>query len=272
MIVSTIIEFIVEVFLNYFPGIFFSSLAIVIGLLTYFFGGKKNIQLMETSYESLKQGSKKWISEFTLDKEGSSGRTYLIETKTGSPIEDVRVHFLLVPRHLMVSRVAARLKKRRDFVFIAADPSNEVLKRYQMEIFPKKNQKGIKKLIDILDKLDTYETGNKIMDETLLIKINDKEIINVIFQQDKNIFRSLYTLRDNIERISFYPFESPSIRFIVLLNDRLQQKLFINFVFNFTAIMTTLAKKEYFSKPRKTSLGLYRDKTDAKDKDKRFVI
>ena len=36
--------------------------------------------------------------------------------------------------------------------------------------------------------------------------------------------------------------------------------------------MTRLAKKEYFSKPRKTSLRLYRDKTDAKDKDKRFVI
>ncbi|MHA1947162.1 MAG: hypothetical protein ACXAC6_12085 [Candidatus Hodarchaeales archaeon] len=267
-----VLDFFLSLIIAYFPGIFFSVLAIIVGLVIYFVGSKKNIQMMENSHESLMEGSKNWVSNLGSDKEGPSGGTFILETKNNSPIEHVKAHILLIPRHLMVSLVAAKLKKRRDRLFIAADPNHETLKRYQIEIMPINNQKRIKELFEMLEKLDTFKTGNKTLDETLLIKANNIKLVYEIFQQEKKLFRSLYTLRDNIERISFYPFEAPSIRFVALINDRLQQKLFIDFVFNFTEVMTNIAQKDHFIKQRKESLRLYRDPTLDKDKDKRYRI
>jgi hypothetical protein len=256
----------------YFPGIFFSVIALITGIVVYFVGSKKNIRMLENSYVSLKEGSKDWASEFSFDKEGPSGRTLVIETKSKSPLKFVRAHILLIPRHLMVSLVAAKLKKRRDRLFIAADPTDETLKRYQIEILPIKEKKRIEELTEMLKKLDMYKTGNKTLDETLIIKANSVRLLSDLFQQEKELLRNLYRLRDNIERISFYPFETPSLRFIAFIDDRLQQRLFINFVFNFTEFITTIATKNHFIKQRKASLRLYRDDTLDKDKSKRYRI
>jgi hypothetical protein len=48
----------------YFPGIFFSVIALITGIVVYFVGSKKNIRMLENSYVSLKEGSKDWASEF----------------------------------------------------------------------------------------------------------------------------------------------------------------------------------------------------------------
>ncbi|MFW9997173.1 MAG: hypothetical protein ACFFD4_34335, partial [Candidatus Odinarchaeota archaeon] len=234
----------------------------------YHFGKKKNLELMNTSFELISRDAGDWLTNIKLVEEATIGRTYLAEVKSELPFVNLRIHFTLVQRHLILSKLASLLKKRRDYVLFEADPSDDIVKRYQLEILSKNDQKRIKALKDMLWQMQMLTTENKRLDDAYLIRVNDLEFFRAVFQKRQQIVRNLFAQRNNIIRISLYPLESPSIRIVAELNETVKPKLLFEIMKDFTSEIAKLASKGYYAKQRTTGIRLYRDETVEKEKER----
>ncbi|MFX0013930.1 MAG: hypothetical protein ACFFB2_12905 [Promethearchaeota archaeon] len=265
----TIIDYVIAYFFYflYNGSLIFASLTIIIGIVTYYFGKKKNLQLMDSTYNSINKGTEQKITNFKLVERSTMGRTYFVETKPDLPLKDFRIHFALVHRHLLLSKIASMIRKRRDFILLEADPADKIVHRYQFEILPNREQKNIKALYDMLKHLHTLETQSSKFNETFIIKVNDFEFFKKILEEQSDIIKKIYAQKEQIIRISLYPLESPSIRLAAEINESLKPKLLFDILFELTSGITSLAKKGYFSKQKQIP-RVIKDTTIEKDKKK----
>jgi hypothetical protein len=247
-----------------------ASIALITGLLIYFFGKKKNIKLMDDTTRSLEEENGKQALKLKLVEESTVGRTFLVKVKEGLPFTNFRIHFTLINRHLILSLIASILRRRRDHILLEANPKDKIVNRFQLEILPLKEQKGIKTLSDMLLDLEPVEIKTFNLNDIYIIRTNDSELIRIIFQTNRDIAKRLYLMRNHIIRVSFYPLENPSLRLVAKLNEQLITKPLIDIILNLTTGITTIAKKGYLTKDRKAGLRIYRDKTVEKDKEKRY--
>ena len=272
----TIIDYVIAYFFYflYNGSLIFAVLTIVIGIMTYYVGKKKNLQLMDSTYDLINKGSKERISKYKLVEKSTMGRTYLAEVEPNLPLTNIRIHFALVHRHLLLSKIGSLIRKRRDYILIEADPTDKIIHRYQYEIIPNREKKSIKALYDMLENLDTLETQSSKFNDLFVIKVNDSEFFKKIFQENSQIIKRIYLQKDHITRISLYPLESPSIRLVAEINEDIKPKLLIEILFDISDSISSFAKKSYFSK-RKVIPRIYRDKTLDKEKkryDDRYKI
>jgi len=242
---------------------------VLVGLSVYYFGKKENLKLMDESFEILKHEMGDWIINSELAEMSTTGRTYLLKMKGDNIFTNFRVHFTMVHRHLILSRIGSILRKRRDYVLIEADPSVDLVKRYQLEILPKRETKRIKALSDVLLNLKSIELGHSNFDAIFLIRVNAPLLFPAILQYKKNIAKNLFAYRNMIVRISFYPLTSPSLRIVAELSDRLNFKHLLDILSDFTIGIISLGKKGQYAKER-TSLRIVRDKDLEKDKEKKY--
>ncbi|MFX0206298.1 MAG: hypothetical protein ACFFDT_09940 [Candidatus Hodarchaeota archaeon] len=267
---ATIIDYVVAYFLYflYNGSLIFAVLVVVIGMMTYFVGKRRNLQLMDFTYNQIDKGSRQKITKYQLVEKSTMGRTYLAEVEPNLPLTNIRIHFALVHRHLILSKIASLIRKRRDYLLFEADPTDKIVHRYQFEILPNYERKSIKALYEMLKHLDTLETQSSKFNEIFVIKVNDLEFFSKILQENSQIIKKIYNQKDHITRISLYPLESPSIRLVAEINEDLKPKFLLDILFDLTNGITSLAKKGYFAK-RKSVPRIYRDKTLDKEK-KRF--
>ena len=223
---------------------------------------------MNNTFKTTKQSSKDWITKFKLVEESTTGRTYLLNVKPNLSLKDFRVHFTMVNRHLILSKIASIIRKRRDYILLEADPSDKVVKRYQLEVLPRREEKSIKALLDMLGKLEPLELGSSKLEEIFIFRVNDSELFLTAFKKEKQIIKNLYSLRNHIIRLSYYPLESPSIRLVAELSESLNPRPLMDILFNLTANIADLGNKGYYAKQRTIGLRIYEDKTIEKDKQK----
>ncbi|MHA2294524.1 MAG: hypothetical protein ACXAEU_09155 [Candidatus Hodarchaeales archaeon] len=240
-------------------------LAIPIGLVVYYYGKKKNNQMMDSSYELVSKGTKEWLTKLKLVEEATIGRTYLAESNSGLPFSDIRFHFTLVKRHLIISSLASKLRNRRDYFLIEVEPLDKIVKRYQLEVLAKSDNKRIKAMSDLLNKLKMLEFGNRKLDNTFLVKVNDLELFKTIFTKKKQIISNLYAQRNIFVRFSLYPLQTPSLRIVVELNERIKPRQMMHMLIEFTNEITEIAKKGYMK--QKTTSKVYRDESLEKSKE-----
>jgi len=258
----------IDVFFNYFlyylPSFILTFFAFLIGIAIYFVGKKKNIYLMNQFSSKFNEAIEGRVNNLDLKEHSTVGRTYLGETKENLSLRNFRLHFTMVKRHLILSKAGAILRNIHDYVLLEADPSDNVVKRYQLEILQKNDMKRIKALSDMLQTLETIELGDKIK-QFFIIKTNDKNLFLACFREDKNILKKIYAQRNFIVRISYYPLESPSIHLVAEMREGLNPKFLIDILFDLTTIITKLGKSGYYSKQRETQ-RIVKDKTIEKDK------
>ncbi len=262
------IDILIFYIVYFLPSITLTLLALITGILVYFLGKRKNLIIMNNTFKKTKQCSKDWITNFKLAEESTTGRTYLLEVKPNLSLKDFRVHFTMVNRHLILSKIASILRKRRDYILLEADPSDNVVKRYQLEVLPRREEKMIKALLDMLGELEPLELGSSKLEEMFIFRVNDSELFLTAFKKGKHIIRNLYSLRNQIIRLSYYPLESPSIRIVAVLSESLNLKPLMDLLFTLTANIADLGKKGYYSKQRTVGLRIHEDKTVEKDKRK----
>ncbi|MFX1285988.1 MAG: hypothetical protein ACFFB5_20260 [Promethearchaeota archaeon] len=265
---SSWIDIIFFYIIYFLPSFALTLLALITGILVYFLGKRKNLMIMNKAFKATKQSSKDWITNFELVEESTTGRTYLLEVKPDLSIKNFRVHFTMVNRHLILSKIASIIRKRRDYILLEADPSDKVVKRYQLEVLPRREEKSIKALLDMLGKLEPLELGSSRLEEKFIFRVNDSDLFLTAFKKGKNIIRNLYSMRDHLIRLSYYPLESPSIRIVAELTESLNPRPLMNILFNLTANIADLGKKNYYSKKRTIGLRIHEDKTVEKDKQK----
>ncbi|UCG01173.1 MAG: hypothetical protein JSW11_16335 [Candidatus Heimdallarchaeota archaeon] len=263
----TPIDVITAYIIYFLPTITLSLLTVLIGLIVYYFGKKRNLWLMENTFSSISHGSGKRITELKLVEESTMGRTYLAEVKPDLSVTNFRIHFTMVHRHLILSKIASIIRKRRDYILLEADPSDKVVNRYQLEILPRREHNRIKKLVDMLGKLQTLEIRNPRFEESFIARVNDSDFFEAIFQKNKRLIQILFNQRNHIVRVSLYPLESPSIRVVAELNEQVNPKLLIDVIFFSAAAITSVAKKGFFAK-QKAGLRVVPDKTLEKDKER----
>lgn len=244
------------------------SLTVIIGIIVYFVGKKKNLQLMDHAFKLVNHTGGDKIVNFDLVEESTIGRTYLGEVKPELSLTNFRVHFAMVQRHLLLSKIASILKKRCDYILLEAEPSDRVVKRYQLEILPKREEKRIKALVEMLGKLETMEIGNPKLEEIFIFRVNDAEFFHKAFHVGKRLIKNLYSQRNHLIRLSYYPLETPSIRLVAELNERFNPKILIEILFDLTTNITKLGNKGYYAKQR--HLRVFKDKNVEKDKQRRY--
>jgi len=263
----TIIDYVIAYFLYflYNGSIIFAVLALVIGMMTYFLGKRKNLQLMDYTYDLINKSSQQQLIKYELVEKSTMGRTYIAEVQPNLPLTNIRIHFALVHRHLILSKIASILRKRRDYILIEADPTDKIVHRYQFEIIPNHEKKSIKALYDMIKNLNTLEIPSSKYNETFITKVNDLEFFEKIFQENTQIIKKIYAQKNNITRISLYPLESPSIRLVAEIKEELKPRLLLDILFDLTNSISSLTKKGYFAK-RKVIPRIYRDTTLDKEK------
>jgi hypothetical protein len=250
----------------YLPSLALSLSVLMIGLLNYYFGKKKNIQLMDYYFELFKKASGTQFKEIKMAEESTIGRTYLLTVKSDKSLEDFRLHFTMVQRHLIISRLISKLRKRRDYGLLEAEPKDKVVKRYQLEILAKHDEKRIESLAEMLGKLETLNIGSNRFEEFFIIRVNDSDFFKAVFQKEQEIIKYIYAIRNSIVRISYYPLERPSIRLVTNMDNDINPKLLFNILFELTSTIVFLGKKSYYSKQRSVASRLVKDVTLEKDK------
>ena len=250
------------------PGIIMGTLTIIIGLVVYILGKRRNIEIMDSSFKLIEKSGKDRITNFKMVEESTIGRTYLGEVKQGLSLKDFRVHFTMVQRHLILSKIAAIFRNRRDYVLLEAEPSDNVVKRYQLEILPKREEKRIKALVNMLGKLERVEVGSPHLEEIFIFRVNDEELFVKALREGKRIIKNLYAQKNHIVRLSYYPLEKPSIRLVAELMDGVNPKQLLDILFDLTMNITNLGKKGYYAKQR-SNLRVIKDETLEKDKRRR---
>jgi hypothetical protein len=263
-----LLTLIVLYFIELLPGIVMGTLTIIVGLIFYVRGKRKNHEIMDKTFKLIEKSGKDRITKFERVEESTIGRTYLGEVKQGLSITDFRVHFTMVQRHLILSRIAAVIRNRCDYVLFEAEPSDKVVKRYQLEILPKREEKRIKALIEMLGQLKRIDIGSPQLEEIFIFRVNDEELFVKALRKEKGIIRNLYSQRNHIVRLSYYPLEKPSIRLVAELIDGINPKQLIDILFDLTMNISELGRKGYYAKQR-GSLRVVKDENLEKDKHRR---
>jgi len=243
--------------------------AFILGIAVYYFGKKKNLQLMDDTFRIFNERSGERLIKLDLAEYSTMGRTYLGELKPELSLENFRIHITLVQRHLILSRIASILRKRKDYILIEADPIDKIVHRYQLEILPRRDEKNIKALVDMLNRLEKINIKSAKFADIFSIWVNDPELFIAAFQKQPQIIKNIYTQRNNIIRVSIYPLESPSIRLAAELTEELKPSVLMDILFELTSGIITLGKKGYYAKQRTAGLGIIEDKTLEDDKKKR---
>ncbi|MFX0171777.1 MAG: hypothetical protein ACFE9L_07655 [Candidatus Hodarchaeota archaeon] len=265
----TIIDYVIYYLRSLLPSFILASLVVLIGLLVYYFGKKTNLTLMDESIKHFERESSDWVTKIDLVEKSTVGRTYLVEVEDDYFLSNFRLHFTMVHRHLILSRIGSILRNRRDYVLLEADPKIEFVKRYQLEILQQKDTKRIKALSGMLLNLHTLELKNPSFDKHYKTWANAPRLFFGLLKEKKNIVKNLYTYRDYIVRVSIYPLSSPSIRLVAELNSKLNFKHLSQIISDITTGIITLGKKGIYAKERE-SLRVSRDKDVEKDKGKRY--
>ncbi|MFX0183240.1 MAG: hypothetical protein ACFE95_09200 [Candidatus Hodarchaeota archaeon] len=265
----TIIDYVIYYLLSLLPSFILASLVVLIGLFVYYMGKKTNLKLMDESIEHFKQETSDWILKVDLVETSTVGRTYLVKVEDSSNLSNFRLHFTMVHRHLILSKIGSILKNRRDYVLLEADPKVEFIKRYQLEILQQKDTKRIEALSSMLLNLHSLELNNPNFDRHYKTWVNAPKLFLGLLKEKKKIVRNLYTHRDYIVRVSIYPLSSPSIRVVAELNDRINFKHLSEILFDLTTGIMILGKKGIYAKER-GSIRVSRDKDVEKDKAKRY--
>jgi hypothetical protein len=263
-----LLAIIIAYFVIYLPSIALSLSVLIIGLLNYHYGKKKNNQLMDYYLELFKKASGNRFKGIKIDEESTIGRTYLLNVKSDESLEDFRLHFTMVQRHLFISRIISKLRKRQDYGLLEAEPRDKVVKRYQLEILAKNDEKRIKTLVDMLGQLNTFEVGNKMFEDFFIVRVNDSDFFNSVFKRDQEIIKNIYAARNSIVRISYYPLERPSVRLVTNMDNNITPKQLYNILFKLTSTMAFLGKKGFYTKQRTVASRIVKDITLEKDKSR----
>ncbi|MFX0124928.1 MAG: hypothetical protein ACFFAE_14955, partial [Candidatus Hodarchaeota archaeon] len=205
-------ETIIGIFYYFLPSFIISIFVVIIGLIVYLFGKKRNNLLMDNMVDEFNRNCQDRISTIKLVEASSMGRTYEATLKEGLSLTNFRMHFTMVHRHLIISKIASYFSHRKDFFLIEGDPTSKIVKPYQLEVFPRSDKKGIKALSDMLFNLDPLTVGRFNLDKIFIFRVNDIELFQRAFQSERKIAATMYSIKDNIVRFSYYPPESPSIR------------------------------------------------------------
>jgi hypothetical protein len=243
--------------------------AFLIGIAVYYFGKRKNLQLMDDAFKILSEKSGERLINLDLAEYSTMGRTYLVQLKPEQSLKNFRIHFALIQRHLILSRIASYFRKRKDYILIEADPTDKIVHRYQLEILPTRDQKNIKALADMLNRLEKMRIRSAKFSETFSIWANDPDFFLAAFQKQPQIIKNIYSQRNNINRVSIYPLESPSIRLVAEIAEELKPSILMDILFELTSIIMTLAKMGYYVKQRKPGIRIIEDKTIEEEKKKR---
>jgi hypothetical protein len=203
---------------------------------------------MDSSFNKFKNISTGRIKNLELVEADTIGRTYLGEVEEGGSLMNFRMHFTLVHRHLIISRVASLVKKKFDYVLFEADPIDKVVKRYQIEIMNKDDKKRIESLADMLYQLEHLPLGSMKFEEEFIIRVNDLEFFQAVFKKDPQIIKYLYSIRHSLIRLSYYPLAQPSIRMVALLKENTNPKFFLEILFKLTDAMAIIGEKSFYSK------------------------
>lgn len=265
----SIIDLAILYLISLLPSFILAFLTVLVGLSVYYFGKKENLKLMDESFEILKHKMGDWIVNTELAEMSTVGRTYLVKMKEDNIFTNFRIHFTMVHRHLVLSRIGSILRKRRDYVLLEADPTVDFVKRYQLEILPKNETKRIEALSDVLLNLKTIELGHTNFDETFIMRVNAPSLFLAILKNKKNLTKNLFAYRNMIVRISFYPLTSPSLRIVAELSNRLNFKHLLDILSDLTVGIMSLGKKGLYAKER-TSIRIVRDKDLEKDREKKY--
>ncbi|WP_455143045.1 hypothetical protein [Candidatus Hodarchaeum mangrovi] len=272
---TSLFDYIISYFIYFLPSLILAFLAVLIGLVVFYLGKRKNIQLMDNSINLLQRDKENNGWKFKLAEKTTSGRTYLVDLKKDLLLEDFRIHFTLIPRHLIISRIGSLIRKRRDYLLIEADPADKIVFRYQIEIMPYREEKRRKALFDMLGKLQKISIGNPQFEKSLGIWVNDPEFFSAVFQEKPQILRNLFSYRDIIVRFSLYPLEHPSIRLVAELSEGIEFTKLIETLFDLTAGIVNIGSKGFYAK-KKDQLRIIRDKKLEEEKqrhgDRKFKI
>jgi hypothetical protein len=245
---ASVIDVILSYIIYFLPTIVLSGLTILVGLLVYYFGKKKNLTLMNSSFKKFEKISKKKIKDMVLAETSTTGQTYLGEVEDGTSITDFRLHFTLIQRHLIISRIATLVRKKFDYVLFEANPTDMVVKRYQIEILNKDDRKRIESLSDMLYKLEHLPLGSAKFDTEFIIRVNDLEFFQSVFKNTPQVVKYLYLIRHSLIRLSYYPLAQPSIRMVALLKEDFDPKLYMEILFVLTDAITSVGQKSFYAK------------------------
>jgi len=253
----------------------FAFIVLIIGLVIYISGKKKNLMIMDTTIALFQKEKGEHIAEFKLAETATDGRTYLVELKEGLSIQNIRIHFTMIPRHLIISYVGALIRKRKDYLLIEADPTDKVVYRYQIEIIPLREEKRIKSLVDMLGQLEKINLTSSKYEEKWGVWVNDPDFFRAVFQNKPEIVKNLFSQRNHVVRVSYYPLDSPSIRLVSENIEFVNSVKVMDILFDLTSTIETLGTKKYYTK-HKEGLRTFQDEKaeeeKVKQKDKRFKI
>ncbi|MFW9905509.1 MAG: hypothetical protein ACFFFH_14300 [Candidatus Thorarchaeota archaeon] len=263
-----LLTLIVLYFFALLPGIIMGSLTLILGLVVYRQGKRKNYQIMDTYFKLIQKSGKDRFTDFKMVEKSTIGRTYLGEVKPGLSLTDFRVHFTMVHRHLILSKIAAIVRNRRDYVLFEAEPSDNVVKRYQLEILPKREEKRIKALVKMLGQLERIDIGSPQLEDIFIFRVNDEELFVKALRKGKGVIKNLYTQKNQLVRLSYYPLEKPSIRLVAELTDGLNPKQLMDVLFDLTTNIADLGRKGFYAK-RRSGLRVVKDENLEKDKRRR---
>ncbi|MFW9778457.1 MAG: hypothetical protein ACFFE8_06335 [Candidatus Heimdallarchaeota archaeon] len=244
----SILDVILSYFLYFLPTLALSSLVVIIGLLIYVLGKRKNLRIMDISIGQIEQKSKNWVTEFQLDEFSTIGRTYRTELQPNLAVKNLRIHFTMVQRHLLMSKIGSLLRRRKDYLLVEADPQDKIVHRYQIEILNRNDEGRIKALVDMLGMLVDISSRNPTIDENFIIRVNDREFFQTIFESNPNLLKIIYSIRENLVRVSLYPLATPSIRIVTELNERTQPSLSLRLLLELVTEITRLGKKGFYMK------------------------
>jgi len=274
-IMASLFDLVISYFIYFLPSLTLASIAVLIGLSVFYFGRKKNIRLMDNSFNLIQKDKENNGWKFKLAEKSTHGRTYLVDLNKDLLLKDFRIHFTLIPRHLVISRIGSLIRKRKDYLLIEADPTDKIAFRYQIEIMPYREEKRRKALFDMLGKLQKMNIGNPQFEKSLGIWVNDPEFFTAVFQDKPQILRTLFSYRDNIVRLSLYPLEHPSIRLVTELSEGIELTKLIDTLFDLTAAIVNIGSKGFYAK-RKDQLRIIKDKKLEEEKqrhgDRKFKI
>ncbi|MFW9855327.1 MAG: hypothetical protein ACFFFG_09700 [Candidatus Thorarchaeota archaeon] len=247
---ASIIDIVWAYFIYFLPTLVISLLAVMVGIMIYVFGKRKNNKIMDSSFEDIKQSSSAWIDTFILDETSTIGRSYRTEFKQDLAIQNLRLHYTMVPRHLIVSKLGALVRKRKDYVLIEADPRDKIVHRYQLEILARSDEKGIKSLMDMLGRMEVMDFRNKDLDAQFLLRVNDLEFFQALFEGAPNILKIVFSARKHLVRVSLYPLATPSIRVVAKLDEDTKSPLLLRLVLEMTTNLAKLGNKGFYAKQR----------------------
>lgn len=221
---------------------------------------------MDLAFARFEKASKGKLISTKLVEASTVGRTYLAEVDEKSPLEDVRLHFTLVQRHLVISKLATLVRKKHDYVLFEANPQDKIVHRYQIEILRKNDKDRIKSLADMLYQLKHVSVGSAKFEDEFLIRVNDEEFFKAIFSKSPQVVKYLYGMRRSLLRLSYYPLSVPSIRFVAELEESFNPSLILNTIIDLTSAIADLGNKGHYAKKRSSETKIRKDPSLEKDK------